>query len=177
MEAVYVALIVAVAGFLGQWLLKRQEFTRQDQVAAQAAQAAQLLLERQDAAAKAAREVAAQAAKAAALLLDANERVAKQSATASEATQGQLRQIHTLVNANLTQAQQQELDATRAMYASMQEVVGLKRKLGAEPSPEALEALEVARARIVQLSRDVAHRIEQTEVGERQAAEGSHGDV
>lgn len=32
-EAVVVALIVAGAGLLGQWLLKRQDFARQDEVA------------------------------------------------------------------------------------------------------------------------------------------------
>lgn len=39
-EAVVVALIVAGVGVLGQWLLKRQEFARQDEVAERVAQVA-----------------------------------------------------------------------------------------------------------------------------------------
>lgn len=149
MEAVYVALIVAVPAVISPALLavitgrqrrreKLEDYARQDAVATR--------------------------------LLDANRRVAAMAAEASEATQGQLRQIHTLVNANLTKAQQQELDATVAMAVSMQEVIDLKRTLGVEPSLEALEALATARARVTELSRDVAHRIEQTKVGEQQVA-------
>lgn len=40
MEAVLVALIVAGVGLFGQWLLKRQDFQRQDEVALRVAQVA-----------------------------------------------------------------------------------------------------------------------------------------
>lgn len=40
MEAVWVALIVAVVGLLGQWLLKRQDFKRQDEIAIRVSQLA-----------------------------------------------------------------------------------------------------------------------------------------
>lgn len=40
MEAVLVALIVAGVGLAGQWLLKRQDFKRQDEVAARVRQVA-----------------------------------------------------------------------------------------------------------------------------------------
>jgi hypothetical protein len=39
-EAVLVALIVAGVGLVGQWLLKRQDFRRQDEVAARVQQVA-----------------------------------------------------------------------------------------------------------------------------------------
>lgn len=38
-EAVLVALVVAVGGVFGQWLLRRQDFRRQDDVAARVAEA------------------------------------------------------------------------------------------------------------------------------------------
>ena len=38
-EAVLVALVVAVGGVFGQWLLRRQDFRRQDEVAARVAEA------------------------------------------------------------------------------------------------------------------------------------------
>jgi len=164
MEAVLVALIVAGVGVFGQWLLRRQDFARQDQVAEQAAKAAELLRTRQN-------EVAAQAAEAARLLLEANERVAKQSAAEFAATQRQLGQIHTLVNSNLTEAQGRELEATRAMLITMQEVVDLKRKGGVEPSQEAIDAIEATRSRVNALSRDLKQKVERTKVADAKAAE------
>lgn len=43
-EAVLVALVVAVGGIAGQWLLRRQDFRRQDQVADRVAETAAALL-------------------------------------------------------------------------------------------------------------------------------------
>lgn len=42
MEAVLVALIVGGLGILGQWLLKRQDYKRQDDVASRVAQVAEV---------------------------------------------------------------------------------------------------------------------------------------
>jgi hypothetical protein len=61
--------------------------------------------------------VAAQAAQAAELLLAANERVATQTAEASARTDGKLRQIHELVNSTLTGAMQSQLVAMEAQLA------------------------------------------------------------
>ena len=44
MEAVWVALIVAGVGLLGQWLLKRQDFARQDEVATRLAKQNELVV-------------------------------------------------------------------------------------------------------------------------------------
>lgn len=43
MEAVLVALIVAVVGVLGQWLLRRQDYDRQDELARRVGQVADQL--------------------------------------------------------------------------------------------------------------------------------------
>lgn len=159
MEAVYVALIVAVAGFLGQWLLKRQEFARQDEVAAQAAKAAQLLLERQDA-------VAAQAAEAAQLLLIANERVAN----TARATNEKLDTIHTLVNSNMTAAMQAELDARAGQLVTMKEIIALRREHGADPTPEASAAVTAATERIRELQANLYERMAQNQMVEAEQA-------
>jgi hypothetical protein len=45
MEAVLVAMIVAGVGLVGQWLLKRQDYRRQDEVAARVRQVAQTAAE------------------------------------------------------------------------------------------------------------------------------------
>jgi hypothetical protein len=83
MEAVLVALIVAGAGFFGQWLLKRQDFARQDEVAERVV------------------EAAAQAAQAAELLVEQNERVA----LATEVTNMKLGEVHQIVNQQRTDMQ------------------------------------------------------------------------
>jgi hypothetical protein len=173
MSVIWIALVVApVSGLVGPLLLARltdkqrradklQDWARQDRVAAQAAKAAQLLLERQDA-------VAAQAAEAAQLLLAANERVAAQSADAFAATQAQLGQIHLLVNSNLTEAQRRELEATVAMLVTMKEVVDLKQQGGIEPSPEALAAIRNTQERVDALTRDLNNKVQQTRVADAQ---------
>ena len=133
---------------------------RQDASASKAAEAARLLVERQD-------ESAGKAAEAARLLLAANERVAAQTAAATKATQGQLQQIHTLVNSNLTEAQQRQLDAMKIMIVTMKEVVRLNARDG-EPSQEAVLEIERAQGRADALQHDIKRREEQTKVGELQ---------
>jgi hypothetical protein len=160
-EAVWVALIVAAAAMVGPLLLARQQNRRQDVIAAQAAQAAELL--------KADNErVAAQAAEAAKLLLAANERVAEQSAAADRATQAKLQQIHLLVNSNLTEAQERELAAMKAMLVSMREVVALSRKLGVQPATDSLSQIESTEQRIAVLARNLEHKMEQTVKADQQ---------
>jgi len=73
MEAVYVALIVAGAGLLGQYLLRRQDFARQDEVAARVTEVA--------------KKVAAQ-----------NELVVQ----AAEITNAKIDDVHTIVNQQRT---------------------------------------------------------------------------
>jgi hypothetical protein len=174
MNGVWVALIVAAFGtVIGPLLIahlnnrqrvaeKQQDWARQDLVAAkvdkaaeQAAEAAELLRQRQE-------MVAAQAAEAARLLLAANERVA---ASAAE-TNGKLDVIHTLVNSNLTAAQQRELAAMMTMLTTMKEVVGLKERLKVTPSPASLEHIRNTQAQVDALSRDLDHKEHQTKVAD-----------
>jgi hypothetical protein len=164
MEAVAVALIVAGVGVFGQWLLRRQDFARQDQVAAQAAEAARLLLERQDA-------VAAQAAEAAELLLDANERVAKQSEDAAKVTNGKLNQIHELVNSTLTAAIEDLRLATEQQLMLLRSVIELNREAGREPSPDLLAALPAVEEKVAELRSKLADRARQTEIADAQVSE------
>jgi len=85
--------------------------------------------------------VAAQAAEAARLLLDANERVARQSAASASETQSQLKQIHTLVNSNLTQEMEARLVALDAQLVLTQEVMRLNSVAGVVTPEAAKDAL------------------------------------
>lgn len=107
--------------------------------------------------------VAAQAAEAARLLLDANERVARQTATASTETQGQLRQIHTLVNSNLTQEMQARLVALDAQIVLTQEVMRLNTAGGIAPTEAARTALENLEHTAEGLRRSLTERAAVTE--------------
>ncbi len=158
-------------------LEKQEDYRRQDAVAAQAAEAARLLLEKQDSIAERAAETArslaasnkivaeqaaeaasllasrqdaaaAKAAEAARLLLAANERVAATSVV----TNNKLDVIHTLVNSNMTAAMQAELDATIRELAMMQEVIDLKQaSSGRPPGVEALAAIASTKLKIGEL--------------------------
>jgi hypothetical protein len=124
---------------------------RQDEIAGMAAEAATLLQKRQA-------EVAEQAKVAAALLIESNEKIAATAAATSRATAASLNAIHTLVNSNLTEAQNRELDATRAMLAAMREVMTLKEARGAEISPATIAAIETVEKRIAILAHDLSHK-------------------
>jgi len=78
-------------------------------------------------------EVAAHAAKAAALLLAENKKVA----TAAEETKATLKDIHTLVNSDMTEARQGELSTTRLL------VVALRRGPQDKETQSAIDAAEI----------------------------------
>lgn len=92
--------------------------------------------------------------------------VARQSQQAIVAatvqTNDKLDVIHALVNSNLTLALQGELDATVRELALMRELIALHRLHGAEPSPEAKEAMAHTAARITSLQAQVNDRISAT---------------
>lgn len=92
-------------------------------------------------------------------LLESNAHVA---ATAAAHAAGALAAIHTLVNSNLTEAQQRELSATQAMLASMREVISLKEDRGVEVAEETIEAVKAVERRIASLSKALTHKQEQT---------------
>jgi len=202
MEAVWIALIVATGGaattILTVWLTGRQvragkdqDYKRQDEVAAQAAEAAKLLAERQDAAEAKADEVVRQAAEAARLneerqdaiqkqtaeaaklLLAANERVAEQSAHASEVTNGKLNQIHELVNSNLTVQMSENHQALMQQFILMKEIIRLNRLAGQEPSQEALDAAKAIAIRINELGAQLNDRAKATEIADKKVHDGA----
>lgn len=144
------AVLTSILTTRNRRLEKAEDYARQDAVAAQAAEAAQLLVKRQDAA-------AAKAAEAATLLVASNERVAKTSAE----TISKLDVIHALVNSNMTAAMQSEHDATVRELAMMMEVIELKRAAGREPSVEAIAAIESTRRKIVELDNILLDRSRQ----------------
>jgi hypothetical protein len=150
--AIWVAIIVAIpavaASTVAPLLIARQQNRRQDVVARQAAEAAKLL--------KADNE------KTAALLLAANRAAAELSVQADQATQAKLQQIHVLVNSNLTEAQERELAAMKALLVAMREVVALSRKLGLEPASTSLAEITNIEERVAALDRNLAHKIAQT---------------
>ena len=111
-ETVWVAAIAATSGIVGPGIMavmayifarnaRAQDWARQDQVAAQAAIAARLLVESQD-------KVAGKTGE-----------VAKLLATNNESTNQKLDVIHTLVNSNYTEIMQTLLDSLNAQLSLM----------------------------------------------------------
>jgi hypothetical protein len=153
------ALVIAVvAPLLLSWQQQRhrqqereEDYRRQDAVAAQAAEAARLLLERQD-------QAASQSAERNRLLLEANDRAAETAAT----TNGKLDQIHTLVNSNMTAAMQSELDATVALLDTLREVVALNEAAGRQPTAEAVGRIDAMQTKVDELSANLTDRLKQT---------------
>jgi hypothetical protein len=167
METIAVALIVAiVAPALLSILTARQnranreaDYARQDLVAekveraaGQAAEAALLLKERQEAQAAAAARVAER-------LLANNARDAEDT----EVIKGQLKEIHFLVNSTLSAAKEAEL------YAEKRSLVLLRRETERFPEDVALlaEVKDVA-GRVEDLTSELADRATQTELAARQ---------
>ncbi len=164
-DPIVIALIAAIAGLgtvasplILSYMSNRQrraekleDWAREDRVAAQAAEAARLLL--------AANERVARTA------ADTNARVARTAAR----TDAKLDAIHTLVNGGLTAAIQAEYNATVRQLALMREVVELRRVAGrtpSEPSPEAVAAIEATAARVDELRTALADRAAQTDIAE-----------
>lgn len=120
----------------------------------EAQEARKLEWERQD-------KVAAQAAEAASLLLAANERVAKASGEMKEQLNGldkKVDVVHTWVNSKMTEEMQNRLEEMQNRLGEMQrslvglqEIVSLKKDVGHEPSPEALAAIADMKLRIEEL--------------------------
>jgi hypothetical protein len=110
--------------------------------------------------------VAIQVAETAQLLLEANERVARTASAAS----GKLDVIHTLVNSNMTSALRAELDATVRELAMMREVVALHQAAGREPSKDTLTAIKTTQHKVDELTANLTDRLEQTEIANAQEA-------
>lgn len=146
MEAVYLALIVAIPAMLSPLLLawltnrnlrkvKEMDWARQDVVAMQAAVAAKLLKE--------------------------NNQIV---ATATAETHQQLKVIHTLVNSTLTAALQGRLDAQKKGLILMKRIVDMNKTMKLEITSEALAEIEAAEKEIVDLEMEIADRSKQAKL-------------
>jgi hypothetical protein len=100
--------------------------------------------------------------------------VAKTAAETTTDTNGKLdelkkgqKQIHTLVNSNLTASMRRELDATVRELAGMNELVAVKRKLGDEPSEATLTTIKVTEETIRELTATLNDRNTQTLIADR----------
>jgi hypothetical protein len=151
MEVIVVALIVSVFSPILVSVLTNHQHARERKMD----------WARQDA-------VAAQAAEAASLLLAENKRVA---ATAAN-TNNKLDTIHILVNSNMTKAMQAELDATRRDLASLREVARLNEEAGRPRSEEAHGVIEETALRIAKLDAELRDRLKQTMVAEAEQKGG-----
>jgi alkylhydroperoxidase/carboxymuconolactone decarboxylase family protein YurZ len=88
--------------------------------------------------------------------------------TANE-TGRQLKQIHTLVNSNLTASMQGQLDATKRELVTLRELVALRKETGKDVDPKTLEQIVETEGLIERLAKMIAEREEQTVVADQQA--------
>lgn len=160
-----VALLTAVIGPVTlahlqgkqQLAAKLEDWRRQDEVAARAAEVAKQLLAKQE-------ETAQKTREAAELLVENNKVVAE----TAEITNGKLDQIHTLVNSNMTEALQSELDSVRAQLAMMRELITFKVAQGVEPSEETAATLKALEIKAQKLAANLKDRLEQTKIADAQ---------
>jgi hypothetical protein len=162
---VQVAMIVAVAGLLGPLLLalitnashrrdKKQDYQRQDAVAAQAATAARLLKEQQE-------RLADRVAVVSTNLRNSDQKVADTAAAAAETAQitnKKLDVIHTLVNSQMTAAKQAQFEAVTRELAMMREVIALHQAAGRSPSIETLATIKATEEMVAELQAELADR-------------------
>ncbi len=162
MNALLTAIIGGVIGALGPVLLirangrerrkdQRLTWERDDAVAAQAAEAARLLLAAQ-------RESIAR-----------TDLVAEHVAASTSLTANKLDAIHTLVNSDMTAARQSELDQTRVTLVMLRKVVALDRAAGREPTDTDTVTIETTEARIIELEAILADRLAQQRAVEAEA--------
>lgn len=193
MSAIVISLGAALLSMLSPLLLaylsgrqrtqeRQQEWARQDivaerlekqqnQIAAQAREAAELLrveqgktTHRADLAAARAQEVALQTQTAAQLLLQNNEKVA----ASTRAANTKLDVIHTLVNSNMTAALQDSLDSSRANLATLRELIALRVAQGDEPNEDTRAQLVTLENKVGRLASNLDDRIRQTKIADAQ---------
>jgi len=144
LAAVLLAIITPLATVFASSYARRKE--REDDRKDRAEVAAQV------------REAAKRAQEAAALLVESNAEVAAAAAKAAERTNGQLKQIHTLVNNQLTTAISTAMDGLKTGLISMKELIEVKKSLGQEPTADTIAAVAALEARISELSQQLVDR-------------------
>jgi hypothetical protein len=176
LSTVMVAVIVAGGTILNSVLSGRQrrrekqeDYARQDKVAAQAAEAARLLVARQDDSDRKRAQEASDLRAAQEKTIQGTERVAALAAKTATSVDQQLERIHTLVNSDMTAARANELDGARLTLAALLKIIALDRDAGREPTAEDLALIEATEARIVELEQILADRHAQQQAVEQQA--------
>jgi hypothetical protein len=156
---------------------KQQDWGRQDEVAARAERAVQAMAASQ---ALIARQAAQEARDAAARLLAAQQasiartdEVARLAAERGAAQSAQLRDIHVLVNSDMTAARQEALDQTRLTLLALEKLVQLDRAAGREPTDADLAAVDEAKVRVDELQAVLADRLAQQRILEAHGTGGS----
>jgi hypothetical protein len=186
-QVVFVALIVSVfAPLILAWVTgrqqrmsKQQDWDRQDALAKRAEDAAAALAERTAAALRKSQEDAAAAVSRVSDRLAANQaevmrrgdEVARLAAKSQAETNTQLKQIHTLVNSDMTAARQEELNQTRQALDALQRIIARDYEDERAPSEADLAAVVEKEARIEELTAILADRRVQQLVVEKEQAE------
>lgn len=126
---------------------KREDYARQDEVANRVAAAAREVSER-----------AALLVHAQAETIKRTDEVAKAAAESSELVQAKLREIHTLVNSDMTAARSAERDSQALLVLSIKRAHALSTKLGVPPTQSELDELTRSEKRIDELNLILADR-------------------
>lgn len=122
---------------------KLEDYRRQDEVAAKVDRAA------------------AQAAVTQQANIRRTDEVARVAAAAAAEQRSQLKQIHTLVNSDMTAARQGELDQTRATLVMLKKIVAMDARDGRPPQAEDVAAIGATESRIKELQAILADRLVQ----------------
>jgi len=85
----------------------------------------------------------------------------------AKSQKGQLTQIHTLVNSNLTERMASELEALKVTVTLLQELAAMNELKGIHPTPEAESRIASVRAKVAELSSQLADRMEQTRISDQ----------
>lgn len=107
------------------------------------------------------------------------EKVAKTAAKNQSTTDKKLddlaegqREIHTLVNSNMTATMQDSHDSTVRELIALREITRLTEASGATPDPATAIAIEMAEAKVAELEVTLSAREEAQSIVEQQAAQG-----
>lgn len=94
-------------------------------------------------------------------LLEANQKVADNAHDARGEVNSQLRQIHTLVNSDMTAARQSELDQTRISLVLLRKIAAMDKANGHEPTEDEVIAIQATEKRIARLEQILSDRMSQ----------------
>jgi hypothetical protein len=114
--------------------------------------------------------VAAQAAEAARLLLAANDKVARVAEATAANVDAKLTVIHTLVNSTLTEAKAEQLRAVELHGLALREIVELHKAAGqTQAATRTQAAVDANEAQAAALRAELVDRDTQTAVADKQA--------